>query len=46
MCCDISGIGVAVFQRIRNEEDPRCGAIEIQYIGGAVVEVARTIRDE
>ena len=43
---NFSGIGIAIFQRIRDEEDARDGAIEIQHIGRAVVEVARAVRDE
>ena len=43
---NLRGIGIVILQRIRDEENARSGAIEIQHIGRAIVQVARAARDE
>src|SRR5246127_618003 len=43
---DFCGVGIAIFQCIRDEEDTRNRAKEVQHISSAVVEIARATRGE
>jgi hypothetical protein len=43
---DFRGVGLAIFQTVWDEKDTSDGAIKIQDVGSAVVEITGAARDE